>query len=83
MSQCIDDLNSVKVQGNLESQKTTSLSVQVRKCRDRPNCKSEEEIDKFIESVSISYYYSNYEFNVNKFGDRSQIIESTPIFNQD
>ena len=79
LSQCLDDVASLKVKGNFESGPSSSFGIQLHKCAGSPNCKSEAEIRSFINNITIGVFYNSEDFSVNKFGERSEIIKTSVL----
>ena len=49
-SYCFDNIDDLYLRGNFQSSIATSIYVRVIPCSNRDSCKSEEEIDKFVEA---------------------------------
>ena len=82
--QCFDDLEQLDLFGVYQSQQSKTLSVNLQRCYGQPYCKSEKEINKFIDSHFISILYNDETYYPNKFGDGETFekllkIRSIPI----
>ena len=48
-SYCFDNIDDLHLRGNIHSSIATGIFVRVIPCSNRDSCKSEEEIDKFMD----------------------------------
>ena len=59
VSYCLNGLEDIELWGNHESTNLSQLSVRVLKCKDRPTCKSDDEIDAFIDNSILTVLRNN------------------------
>ena len=62
--------------GDYNSQTARMINVQLRKCRDRPDCKSDEEILEYFRGRYIMILHNQIRFDARKYGEDSIVAES-------
>ena len=66
---CVDDLSQLVLQGPYLSAKEKTLSIRVRRCQGRDYCKSEEEIDDFIDNHMVTFIRNDEKYDPHSYGD--------------
>lgn len=72
---CADE-QELEVYGNYNSAAAQFLTVKIDRCHDRPDCKSEAEIDEFFRGKYLVILYNSKIFDSNKREEDSVVSES-------
>ena len=67
-------------QGNYNSADAKLFKLAITKCKDRPDCKSEQEITEFLKGKYIGIYYNQKRFDARRFRDDAFISQSEVIW---
>lgn len=57
----------MKITGRFDSDTQGKLSLSIERCRE--DCKSDDEIDKFLNKANVAVYFTNYAQNLNSPGE--------------
>ena len=75
---CLPNPAEITVAGGIDRSFWKGVTMKVVRCRGGVDagCKTEEEIDEFIQSITVFTKFSTEKFNVNVYGKRSDVIET-------
>ena len=68
---CIDDISLLRMRGNQYTTNLNGVGISLLKCVGDPKCKSSEEIDQYIDSMSLNlvYYSNTVSYRQDKYGE--------------
>ena len=68
---CSDDIDTKNITGSEKSARTSNIVVFFERCdkEKRISCKSDEEFDEWITSISVVFFLNNQDFQVKEFGE--------------
>lgn len=72
---CVDK-EDMWIHGNYDSSNARQLNIQLQKCHDRPDCKSDDEIAEFLRGKFLFVFYNNILFNSAHYGQKAIVPES-------
>ena len=66
LAHCIDNIEDLEIWGNSDSTVFQALQVRLVKCRGRDTCKTDEEIDQFIDQNGHLIFAANEQHYMNE-----------------
>ena len=73
--QCVDKAEMF-LRGDYNSNTANQFNVQLQRCHDRPDCKSEAEIDAYLKNKYLIILYNQIRFDSRYYGQDSIVPES-------
>ena len=82
--QCFDDLSKLEFYGVYKSENNRMLRILMSRCSGKPYCKSDDEINEFVNSHTVYLLYNDQRYNPDIFEDDRTIekfvsLESFPL----
>ena len=74
---CLADLSELQINGNVYQTNGARVMFQVTTCKGHDYCRSEEEIDRFVESHSLYFIYNQQYYNSEGYGESHTIQNTT------
>ena len=77
---CLENLDDIYFQNHPRASSGIAMTIQIYKCTGHDYCKSNEEIQKFIDEHAILLNYNQQSYNREEYDNASKIVSSQQEF---